>query len=184
MEFMVTELLKRGADPNKEKGYSGSTPLHLAITEEKTDLVKKLLKKGAHLETKDDYGYTPLLEAVNYGAPEEIIDLLLEHGADVHAVEEDKKCALHFAAQNDDEDVMRKMIARGVSVEAEDKDGWTPLHEAAYYGSEDVAEVLTENGQSSIWLLSYQFTFVYQYSYRGIHSWHSILTYPFLHACP
>ena len=149
MEFMVTELLKRGADPNKEKGYSGSTPLHLATTREKTDVVKKLLKKGAHLETKDDYGYTPLLEAVNYGGvPEEMVDLLLEHGADVHAVEEDRKCVLHFAAQNDDEEVMRKMIARGVSVHAKDKDGWTPLHEAAYYGSEDTAEILIEEGES------------------------------------
>ena len=144
---MVIELLKRGADPNKERGYSGSTPLHLAITEDKLDLVKKLLKKGSHLEIKDDYGYTPLLEAVNYGASEEVIDLLLEHGADVNAVTEDKKTALHFAAQNDDEDMVRKMIEKGLFLDAEDKDGWTPLHEAAYYGSEDAAQILTEKGQ-------------------------------------
>ncbi len=150
MEFMALELLKRGADPNKEKGYSGSTPLHLAITEEKTDLVKKLLEKGAHLEAKDDYGYTPLLEAVNASAPEEIIDLLLEQGADVNAVEEDKKCVLHLAARNNDKGMMRKMIERGVSVDAKDKAGWTPLHETAYYGSKDAAQVLTENGQSLV----------------------------------
>ena len=150
MEFMALELLKRGADPNKEKGYSGSTPLHLAITEEKMDLVKKLLETGAHLEAKDDYGFTPLLEAVNANVPEEIIDLLLEYGADVHAVEKDNKCVLHFAAQSDNKDAVRKMIARGVSVDAEDKDGWTPLHKAAYYGSEDAAQVLIENGQSLV----------------------------------
>ena len=73
---------------------------------------------------------------------------MLEHGADIHAVEEKKKCALHFAAQNDDEDVMRKMIARGVSVHAEDKDGWTPLHMAAYCGNKVAAEILIEEGES------------------------------------
>ena len=64
----------------------------------------------------------------------------------MNAVEKDKKCVLHFAAQNDDEHAMRKMIARGVSVDAEDKDGWTPLHEAAYYGSGNAAQVLIEEG--------------------------------------
>ena len=148
MELMVVELLKRGADPNEERGTGGSTPLHLAIVEYKVQLVKALLEKGAHLETKDDYGYTPLLKAVKYGAFEEMVDLLLEHGADVHAHAEDRKTALHFAAQKDDEVTMRKMIEKGLSLDAEDKDGWTPLHEAAYYGSKGAAEVLTEKGQS------------------------------------
>ena len=150
MELMVVELLKRGADPNEERGTGGSTPLHLAIVENKDQLVKALLEKGAHLETKNDYGYTPLLKAVKYGASEEIVDLILEHGADVHILAEDRKTALHFAAQKGNVIMMRKMIERGLSVDAEDKDGWTPLHEAAYYGSKGAAEVLIENGQSLV----------------------------------
>ena len=150
MELMAIELLKRGADPNKEKGYNGSTPLHLAIAEDKLELVKMLLEKGVHLETMNDNGCTPFLEAVKYGASEEIVDLLLEHGADVHTLAEDRKTALHFAAQKGNVVMMRKMIERGLSVDAEDKDGWTPLHEAAYYGSKGAAEVLTENGQSLV----------------------------------
>ena len=143
---MASELLKRGADPNEERGTGGSTPLHLAIAEEKAELVRQILEKGASQETKDDYGYTPLLEAVKYGASEEIVDLLLEHGADVHTLTEDRKTALHFAAQKNDEVMMRKMTERGLSVDAEDKDGWTPLHEAAYYGSKGAAGVLIEKG--------------------------------------
>ena len=150
MELMAIELLKRGADPNEERGTGGSTPLHLAILENKHQLVKALLEKGAHLETKDDYGYTPLLKAVKYSASEEIVDLLLEYGADVYTNEEDRKTALHFAAQKDDEVMMRKMIERGLFLDAEDKDGWTPLHEAAYYGSKGAAGVLIEKGQSLV----------------------------------
>ena len=108
----------------------------------------ELLKRGANLETKDYYGYTSLLKAVKYGAPENIIDLLLEHNANVHSVTEDRKTVLHLTAQKDDGVMMRKLIERDLSksVNAEDKDGWTPLHEAAYYGSEAAAMVLIGKG--------------------------------------
>lgn len=145
---MAIELLRCGADPNREKGHNGCTPLHLAISANKLDLVKKLLMRGARLETRDGYGYTPLVKAVKYSAPKEIVDLLLEHGVDVHAVAEDEKTALHFAAQNDDEDIMRSLFESGLSADVEDNDGWTPLHEAVYYGSEAAVEVLTEKGQT------------------------------------
>ena len=109
----------------------------------------ELLKRGPNLETKDNYGYTPLLKAVKYGAPRNIVDLLLEYGANVHSITEDRKTVLHFAAQKGDEAMMRKLTERDLSksVNAEDNDGWTPLHEAAYYGREAAAVVLTEKGQ-------------------------------------
>ena len=100
------------------------------------------------MEIRDNYGYTPLLKAVKYSAPGSVIDLLLEHGADVHAVAEDRKTVLHFAAQKNDKVLLRELIQRGLfeSVNAEDKDGWLPLHEAARYGSEAAAAALIEKG--------------------------------------
>ena len=100
------------------------------------------------METKDDYGCTPLMKAVKNDAPRGVIDLLLDRGANVHTVAEDRKTVLHLAAQKGNEFMMRKLIARDLSksVNAEDKDGWTPLHEAAYYGSEVAAAVLIEKG--------------------------------------
>ena len=111
-------------------------------------MASELLKRGANLETNDNYGCTPLLNAVKYGAPESIVDILLKHGANVHAVSEDGKTVLHFAAQRDNEVMMRKLIERNLSptVNAEDIHGRTPLHDAAYCGSEAAAMVLTEKG--------------------------------------
>ena len=103
----------------------------------------------ADMEVKDDHGCTPFLTAVQHDAPECSVDLLLEHGADAHAVADDKKNALHFAAQKDKAKIIRQLINKGLSVIAQDKDGWTPLHEAACYGSRDAAVVLIKNGQSN-----------------------------------
>ena len=109
----------------------------------------ELLKRGANVEAKDDHGCTPFLKAVKHDAPECLLDLLLERGANAHAVADDRKTALHFAAQKDKAKVIRQMINKGLSVNAVDKDGWTPLHEAACYGSRDAAVVLIKNGQSN-----------------------------------
>ena len=155
---MTTELLKRGANPS-EVGYNGATPLHLVMSKRKVclDLVKKLLKKGADLEAKDDCDCTPLLDALHFHAAnyKEIVDLLLINGADVLAVDSIGMTALHLTAETDSADnayVMRQLIEKGVSVDAQDNSGWTPLHEAANSGSKAAAAVLIENGQSYIML--------------------------------
>ena len=112
-------------------------------------LATELLKRGADLETKDDYGYTPLLKAVKNDAPGNVIDRLLECGGNVHAVAEDRKTALHFAAQKHEKRMMEKMIKYlkvSLFVNAQDSVGWTPLHEAAYYGSEVAAVILIKKG--------------------------------------
>ena len=100
------------------------------------------------MEAKDDYGYTPFLKAVKQDAPG-LVHRLLDRGADPHAVADDRKNALHFAAQKENKKLISEMISNGLSVNAVDKDGWTPLHEAACYGSRVAAVVLIKNGQSN-----------------------------------
>ena len=94
---MATELLKRGADSNKDVGAGGSTPLHLAILQDRPELVEELLRKGAHLETENDSGHTPLMVAVTYGVSEDMINILLKQGEDVHT-SQDMKTSLQSVA--------------------------------------------------------------------------------------
>ena len=150
MEILIKELLNRGADPDKgcEEDESDETVLHLAVVNENASVVEVLLKNGANVDVKDSVGNTPLLNAISFsGSSPKITTFLIEHGADVHVVDTDKKTCLHLAMENDNDKLVVTLLKCGVSVRAEDKNGWTPLHEAAYYGSGKSAKVLVDSGE-------------------------------------
>ena len=55
-------LLRAGADPNALSIF-GDTPLHLAITGEKAEIVEALLAAGAKTDLRNGKGKTPLDKA-------------------------------------------------------------------------------------------------------------------------
>lgn len=65
--------------------FDGRTALHVAIHNEKEDVVKMLLEYGAKTYTTDSYGLAPLHAAAAYRGSMSIISLLLDHGADIDA---------------------------------------------------------------------------------------------------
>ncbi|XP_060696913.1 ankyrin repeat domain-containing protein 61-like [Hemiscyllium ocellatum] len=89
---MVEELLGRGARVNSEVVGSGSTPLQLAVCAASgkgaqqlgagLDCVQVLLAAGASVDTQDQQGRAAVHEAC-FGGRQELIDLLLEHDADL-----------------------------------------------------------------------------------------------------
>lgn len=61
----------------------GSTPLGLAVRAYQVKAVELLLQRGADVNGRSSSGTTPLLQAVYHRAPPEIVQLLLDAGADV-----------------------------------------------------------------------------------------------------
>lgn len=59
-----------------------------------------------------------------------VCNLLVRHGADVDAANEDGKTALHFAANDELHVVARLLLDAGARVDPTDEDGQTPLHYA------------------------------------------------------
>ncbi len=84
---LVTLLLDHGAQPDAQ---DGPNPLHMAITRRDVPLVQLLLSRGANVETRY-VGMTPLHYCVCVWTPGdtedrklELLETLLEHGADVN----------------------------------------------------------------------------------------------------
>lgn len=90
---VVRLLIAAGADPEQRAGeYQESTPLCLAAAHGHTAVVRALLDAGVHTGAQGRMNYAPLVLAATTGddGHPEIVDLLLEHGADIHVVMKDR----------------------------------------------------------------------------------------------
>jgi ankyrin repeat protein len=93
---------------------------------------------------------TPLIYAAGYGHVE-VVQMLLEDGANVDRAEEYGFTALHVAAANGHLDVCRLLLDWGATVDPLDEWQDTPLHLAAMRGHLSVVKLLVESG-ADVWL--------------------------------
>jgi hypothetical protein len=92
----IDDLLNFGADLDA-RDKAGQTPLHHAARRgRKTDAVKALLQAGSDVNARDEAGATPLHMAAARGDAE-VIKILLNAGANIHAETRDGKHVWDFA---------------------------------------------------------------------------------------
>lgn len=96
----VRRLLEQGADPFKQDEILGWRPLDMAIMAGHLEVVQELVRRHPDLvHTRDKRNATPL-HAASCGHTEmhaEMAKELLQHGADVTAVNEDNQTPLDLA---------------------------------------------------------------------------------------
>ena len=107
------------------------------------DKVKKLIDKGANVNAKNEYGWTPLHIAAWKGHPK-VVKLLIKAGAKVNATKDDGWTPLHLAARWGNTEISKLLIDKGANVNATNDDGDTPLHYAAKYGHIEIVEILEQ----------------------------------------
>jgi len=79
-------LLASGADVNAVAGFGGRCPLHIAASNGRAEMTQFLLERGARVDARQKYlKLTPLAAAVQHRDNEDVILILLEHGADPQA---------------------------------------------------------------------------------------------------
>ena len=77
-------LIAGGVDINVQDDMQGNTALILACTYGFTDIAKYLISEGADVNIQDTmYGYTALFGAAY--SSQELVEILLANGADIHA---------------------------------------------------------------------------------------------------
>ncbi len=142
---LIELLLAAGANPNaqlklfppyrhlsNDRGFDlmltiGTTPLLRAAKAGDTEVVKRLLKAGAHPNLPNVLGHTPVMAAAGLGS--NIVDTRGRFKTQAEAIE-----------------TLGVLLAAGGELNAGDARGQTPLHGAAYWGWNDVVQYLADKG--------------------------------------
>ena len=169
---MFDLLLSLGADIHATNGL-GRPPIFLA--QHDSNLLLKLLKKGAHVNARDGFGMSMLHYTATDSRRRAVSELLLQHGIDINGKSKHGMTPLHVAS---DPQIIKRLLENGADINAmdwrgrtplfsarlnlakllvaagaktriADLHGWTPLHEAAWFGNARKVEfLLKQPGQS------------------------------------
>ena len=121
------------------------TPLHMAVSQQNSELCTLLLDRGADMNARNDDGDTPLQNAVYY-QDIGLCTLLLDRGADVKDMGNDGGTALHCAVFLENTELCTLLIDRGADVNSAGYDSGTPFHCTVLAESTSLCTLLLERG--------------------------------------
>lgn len=136
--------LKNGADPNA-RYFMGSEINLISIL--KISCIKLLLQYGAHPDSRDRSGLTPLMKAARHPQGYATVKLLIDYGADVNDIageRHDYRTVLHHSIFSGNEDLIRLLLTSGARYPKLDFDKPSPLDIAIISGRHDVVRLLIE----------------------------------------
>lgn len=106
--------------------YERHEVLHVAASNDYIDAVRACISRGVDVD-RIWYGETALSNASGTGHYQ-IVELLLDHGADVNCCIHYQKSALYSAVTNDRIDVAKLLLARGANILYRTRHAQTVLH--------------------------------------------------------
>ncbi|MEQ2165971.1 hypothetical protein GOODEAATRI_022705 [Goodea atripinnis] len=133
-EYKKDELLEAARSGNEEKLMALLTPLNVNChaSDGRKSTSQKMLSTPLHLAA----GYNRV----------RIVQLLLQHGADVHAKDKGGLVPLHNACSYGHYEVTELLLKHGACVNAMDLWQFNPLHEAASKNRVEVCSLLLSHG--------------------------------------
>ena len=169
--IFARSLVEHSADVNVQDKF-GATPLHFASRHGRLEITQLLLNHGANAHAKNIQGQNSLHELSrgifrpqfsfyyydhtmpNGVEPQNILriaQLLLDHGVDVNALDNDHATPLHFSASYGRLDIARLLLDRGAKADVQNVHGQTPLHlvsqsEPFSHENSDIARLLLDLG--------------------------------------
>ncbi|XP_014034742.2 poly [ADP-ribose] polymerase tankyrase-2 isoform X1 [Salmo salar] len=128
----------RSGEPNRE--------IFEACRNGDVERVRRLVRPE-NVNSRDTAGRksTPLHFAAGFGR-RDVVDYLLQNGANVHARDEGGLVSLHNACSFGHSEVVNLLLRHGADANSRDNWSYTPLHEAAIKGKSEVCIVLLQHG--------------------------------------
>ncbi|HEY2779414.1 MAG TPA: quinoprotein dehydrogenase-associated putative ABC transporter substrate-binding protein [Steroidobacteraceae bacterium] len=133
----LKKWLAEGANPDDE--------LNDAIVANDIDRVSYLMGHGAHVNSQDGEGFTPLISAIRFGFVP-VATRLMEQGGDANFADRNGWTPLMWAAWGDNPALINLLIKHRAKLDAEDADGLTSLAIAAQNGKANAAKAILEAG--------------------------------------
>ena len=156
---IVRLLLDNGADPEAyAEGDMGEKPLHKVSSgkyrsqEDGVRVAQLLLECGADVNSRRNDRWTPL-HIASWSGKFEVVQVLIDHTAEVDAVDDLGKTPLHdvlqgmYESQEDGVRIAQLLLGHGADVNAKSRAGTTPLTQAMASRKErpKLAELLLEH---------------------------------------
>ncbi|KAM3681093.1 inversin isoform 2-T2 [Ammospiza maritima maritima] len=142
----TVEVFLKHPSVKDDSDLEGRTSFMWAAGKGSDDVIRTMLtlKLDIDINMTDKYAGTALHAAALSGHVS-TVKLLLEHKAQVDALDVMKHTPLFRACEMGHKEVIQTLIKGGARVDLVDQDGHSPLHWAALGGNADVCQILIEN---------------------------------------
>ncbi|XP_049744993.1 ankyrin repeat and SOCS box protein 18 [Elephas maximus indicus] len=159
-------LLEHGASVHLADSAGGDTPLHVAAQRALDEHARLYLGRGARVDVRNGRGETALSAACGalrqpdeYARGLRLCALLLRHGADADARDEDERSPLHKACGRAHPDLARLLLRHGADAGVLDYGGASPLVRALQAAAcapepappQLTVQALLNHGSPSVW---------------------------------
>jgi len=127
---------------------TGYGPTHFAASLGNVEVMELLLTSGVDKNERDAEGNSALMWVVSSDGSDDLMDALVDHGANVNLQNYSGETALFVACARGLEDKVEYLLENGADVNIANLDGATPLHAAAGFGDPAVISLLVRHGAS------------------------------------
>ncbi|MEN8147203.1 MAG: ankyrin repeat domain-containing protein [Campylobacterota bacterium] len=108
---------------------------------------KKLIKEGGKLNARTEAGESVLAYALKSRVDQDMLELLIENGADLFYIDDEGVSIFDFAVTYNNMFMIELLLQKGKDVnDVTRKSGFTPLMAAVCYGRYDIFRLLLEAG--------------------------------------